>query len=84
MEKSENLGMQTFDGALFKLYQEGRVSFDDAMAFADSPNNLRLRIKLASEGEDKSVSASTLGELSLEAIEEEAEDEEENNRGQIM
>lgn len=84
MEKSENLGMQTFDGALFRLYQEGRVGFDDAMAFADSPNNLRLRIKLASEGEDKSVSASTLGELSLEAIEEETEDDEENNRGQIM
>lgn len=46
MEKSENLGMQTFDGALFKLHKEGRISLDDAIRNADSPNNLRLRIKL--------------------------------------
>ncbi|MEX0622327.1 MAG: PilT/PilU family type 4a pilus ATPase, partial [Saccharospirillum sp.] len=46
MEKSENLGMQTFDGALFKLYQDGRISFEEAIKNADSPNNLRLRIKL--------------------------------------
>ncbi|HSC68535.1 MAG TPA: ATPase, T2SS/T4P/T4SS family, partial [Cellvibrio sp.] len=50
MEKSENLGMQTFDGAIFKLYMAGKVSFDDAIANADSPNNLRLRIKLATDG----------------------------------
>lgn len=54
MEKSENLGMQTFDGALFKLYQAGKISFDDAIANADSPNNLRLRIKLA---EGKTITA---------------------------
>ncbi len=47
MEKSENLGMQTFDGALFKLYMDGRISLDEAIKNADSPNNLRLRIKLA-------------------------------------
>lgn len=47
MEKSENLGMQTFDGALFKLYQAGKISLDQALANADSANNLRLRIKLA-------------------------------------
>lgn len=50
MEKSENLGMQTFDGAIYKLYMAGKVSFDDAIANADSPNNLRLRIKLATDG----------------------------------
>ena len=50
MEKSENLGMQTFDGAIFKLFMAGKVSFDDAIANADSPNNLRLRIKLATDG----------------------------------
>src|SRR5699024_9714925 len=50
MEKSENLGMQTFDGAIFKLYMAGKVSFDDAIANADSPNNFRLRIKLATDG----------------------------------
>lgn len=48
MAKSENLGMQTFDAALFKLYEEGRISFDDALKNADSSNNLRLRIKLES------------------------------------
>ena len=48
MEKSERLGMQTFDSALFKLYKEGRVSLDEAVKNADSANNLRLRIKLDS------------------------------------
>jgi len=46
MEKSENLGMQTFDAALFKLFKEGRISEDQALSNADSANNLRLRIKL--------------------------------------
>lgn len=82
MEKSENLGMQTFDGALFKLFMEGRVSFDDAMANADSPNNLRLRIKLAQSDnaeEAKANKDSGFGELSLEALEEDEEDEEDPN-----
>ena len=82
MEKSENLGMQTFDGALFKLYMDGRVSFDEAMANADSPNNLRLRIKLAEGGTvddgaktQKSEVPSGFGELSLEEIKDDEEDE---------
>jgi twitching motility protein PilU len=73
MEKSENLGMQTFDGALFKLYEEGRISFDEAIKNADSPNNLRLRIKLRkSESEEGENRPSALGalSLSLESIEE--------------
>jgi len=49
MEKSEQQGMKTFDGALFQLYKEGRISYDDALKNADSKNNLRLRIQL-SEG----------------------------------
>jgi twitching motility protein PilU len=49
MAKSENLGMQTFDAALFKLYEEGKISFEDALKNADSSNNLRLRIKLESK-----------------------------------
>ncbi|NKI17145.1 PilT/PilU family type 4a pilus ATPase [Spongiibacter sp. KMU-166] len=48
MTKSENLGMQTFDAALFKLYEEGKISFEEALKNADSANNLRLRIKLES------------------------------------
>jgi len=50
MEKSENLGMRTFDSALFHLYKEGRISLDEAVKNADSANNLRLRIKLDQQG----------------------------------
>jgi twitching motility protein PilU len=46
MEKSGNLGMQTFDGALYDLVVEGAISEDEAMKNADSQNNLRLRLKL--------------------------------------
>lgn len=47
MGKSENLGMQTFDAALFKLQKMGKITLDEALKNADSANNLRLRIKLA-------------------------------------
>ena len=47
MEKSENLGMQTFDGALFRLYKDGKISLEEALRNADSQNNLRLRISLS-------------------------------------
>jgi len=46
MKKSENVGMQTFDSALYRLYKEGRISLDEALRNADSQNNLRLRISL--------------------------------------
>jgi twitching motility protein PilU len=69
MQKSEQLGMQTFDGALFRLYQEGMISEEEALKNADSPNNVRLKIKFAREGgvveDDGSL------KLSLESIEEE-------------
>lgn len=82
MDKSENLGMQTFDGALFKLYTANKISLDEALANADSPNNLRLRIKLLRSTEEKSDEGtskeqdkdkpdalkSSFGELSLEEI----------------
>lgn len=74
MEKSESLGMQTFDSALFKLYREGKIDLDEAVRNADSANNLRLKIKLAErDGADEGAS---VGELSLEEIEEENEEEE--------
>lgn len=47
MEKSANLGMQTFDMALFDLYKEGKISMEEALINADSANNLRLRINLS-------------------------------------
>lgn len=49
MAKSNRLGMQTFDQALYTLYEAGTIAYDDAMRNADSRNELRLRIKLESE-----------------------------------
>jgi twitching motility protein PilU len=46
MKKSRELGMQTFDQALFDLYEEGKISYEDALRFADSMNEVRLMIKL--------------------------------------
>lgn len=48
MEKSNELGMQTFDQALFNHYQQGLITYADALHHADSPNDLRLMIKLRS------------------------------------
>jgi len=48
MEKSNELGMQTFDQALFNHYQKGMITYADALHHADSPNDLRLMIKLRS------------------------------------
>jgi twitching motility protein PilU len=49
MKKSRELGMQTFDQALFDLYEDGRISYEDALRNADSVNDLRLAIKLHSK-----------------------------------
>ncbi|MFO7542384.1 MAG: PilT/PilU family type 4a pilus ATPase [Thiobacillus sp.] len=46
MSKSRELGMQTFDQALFDLYEAGMVTYEDALRNADSLNDLRLKIKL--------------------------------------
>jgi twitching motility protein PilU len=62
MNKSENLGMQTFDGALYRLYKDGRIDLDEAMRNADSPNNLRLRINLS---ENQPAEKKTSAGLSL-------------------
>jgi twitching motility protein PilU len=54
MKKSRELGMQTFDQALFDLYEQGRISYEDALRFADSTNEVRLQIKLhGKESKDK-------------------------------
>ena len=49
MQKSENLGMQTFDSALYKLVQAGKISIDEALKNSDSPNNLRLNLNLSAD-----------------------------------
>ena len=51
MKKSTELGMQTFDQALFDLYSRGEITYEDAIAHADSANDLRLLIKLG-RGDD--------------------------------
>ena len=53
MAKSNRLGMQTFDQALFLLYEDGTISYEEALRNADSQNELRLRIKLESKRETK-------------------------------
>ena len=49
MKKSRELGMQTFDQALFDLFEANRISYEDALRFADSTNEVRLNIKLNSK-----------------------------------
>jgi len=48
MSKSRELGMQTFDQALFDLYNQGAIAYEEALRNADSVNELRLQIKLKS------------------------------------
>ncbi|MDZ7923508.1 MAG: PilT/PilU family type 4a pilus ATPase [Marinagarivorans sp.] len=56
MKKSTELGMQTFDQALYDLYSAGEITYEDALAHADSPNDLRLMIKLGSESDAEYLS----------------------------
>jgi twitching motility protein PilU len=56
MEKSEGVGMRTFDSALFQLYREGKISLEEALKNADSENNLRLKISLAESERGEGVS----------------------------
>jgi twitching motility protein PilU len=56
MKESTNLGMKTFDQALFELYQAGEISYEDALRFADSSNEVRLKIKLAQGGDAHTLS----------------------------
>jgi len=58
MKKSRELGMQTFDMALFEHYEAGKISYEDALRNADSMNELRLQIKLeGKEAKDKDINS---------------------------
>jgi len=60
MKKSRELGMQTFDQALFDLYEADKISYEDALRNADSVNDLRLNIKLNSKNaKDRDFSVGT-------------------------
>lgn len=56
MENSTHHGMVTFDQSLHDLYQEGLISYDEALKHADSANDLRLKIKLSEGGDAESLS----------------------------
>jgi twitching motility protein PilU len=60
MAKGTMEGMQTFDQSIFDLYKEGIVDYDNAIAYADSPNDLRLRIKMDEIGESQGGSEAGL------------------------
>jgi twitching motility protein PilU len=74
MTKSRELGMQTFDQAVFDLYNEGAISYDEALRNADSVNELRLQIKLKSSRQDgMPVSTTSLNMVKEEEVEEQEE-----------
>ena len=61
MRKSRELGMQTFDQALFDLYSSGEITYEDALKHADAPNDLRLMIKLGNTGDSRYLDQATRG-----------------------
>jgi twitching motility protein PilU len=69
--KSNEAGMQTFDQALFNLYEEERITFEDALRNADSVNDIRLRIKLESDTARKSGIVEDHRDFELEDSEDE-------------
>ena len=74
MQKSENIGMKTFDTALFELFQQGLISEEEALRNADSPNNVRLKIKFAKEDSSAAGDSNAMG-LSLESMDEDEDEE---------
>ncbi len=72
MAKSGEQGMKTFDQALFDLYEEGLITYEDALRNADSVNDLRLRIKLESKRTQKADLMDEVGHLQMEEDPEES------------
>lgn len=67
MAKSEGMGMQTFDQALYNLYVEGKITFEAALANADSANDLRLHASLQEDHGDKSTDSDDGVKLKLKS-----------------
>ena len=67
--KSNEMGMQTFDQALFNLYEAGQIKYEDALRNADSVNDLRLRIKLEGKGSKKADLMDGLDSIQIEDTE---------------
>lgn len=68
MKRSTELGMQIFDQALYNLYSQGEITYEDALLYADSANDLRLMIKLGSETDGEHLTSMSEG-LSLQVSE---------------
>ncbi len=93
MERSEDIGMQTFDSHLFKLYRDKIISYDEMMRNADSPNNLKVKITLlenpasmAANGDedDGKAAPSPLDEIKLAPMEEEKEDDMDDDEKELL
>ncbi len=93
MEKSEELGMQTFDSHIYKLYKEGIISLEEAMKNADSPSNLQVKMNLEDNSysnmskedpeldrDGNEVEDAMFAGLSLESMEETKEKADETNK----
>jgi twitching motility protein PilU len=65
MKRSRELGMQTFDQALFDLFEAGKITYEDALRNADSVNDLRLQIKLHSKDAQNRDLTAGLGHLEV-------------------
>ncbi len=66
MAKGRQQGMQTFDQALYDLYREGEITYEDALTHADSANELRLMIKLGEARGDPSSMAAGLDGITIQ------------------
>jgi twitching motility protein PilU len=66
MTKSTESGMRTFDQALYELYAEGAITYEDALAHADSANDLRLLIKLGTDSKGADQLSSSVDKLSIQ------------------
>ncbi len=67
MKRSRELGMQTFDQALYDLYQAGEITYENALQYADAPNDLRLQIKLGNSADARYLDQATR-DLSIEEL----------------
>ena len=76
MSKSTEQGMQTFDQHLYEMYSQGEITYEDALAHADSQNDLRLMIKLGSDNDPNALVSGVAG-LTVQM-------DDENDRGRMM
>ena len=76
MSKSNELGMQTFDQHLYEMYAQGEITYEDAIAHADSANDLRLMIKLGTDSDPNALINGVAG-LTVQG-------DDEQDRGRMM